>query len=262
VQKTRAEQLPGVYTVCYASAHGIAPGQPGFNDPQVITNPGTGLDPSLLLTMVITKEPTGSVFMVFSPAAKYTLSPTVTLDTEGAKYVPHVCLSCHGGTYNATTHKVDGASFLPIDPDLQLFKSAAEKTKQQFAIRRINEIIAKSGSSPAVVAYINGLYGNAVNVPHQHAKTDYVPAGWQEQSGLYKQVVRPYCAMCHLAANADLSFASWGNFKSNAVRIKAAVCSAHTMPHAEIQFKEFWTKDTGPLYLPGLLAASLGFPSC
>jgi hypothetical protein len=259
-QKTRTAYLPGVYTVCYASAHGIAPGEPGFNDPSLITQPGT--DQNRLLTMVITKEPTGSVFMVFAPLEPYTLSPTVTLDTQGEKHVPHACLSCHGGTYNPLTHKVDGASFLPIDPGLQLFANPAEKVAQQFKIRRINEIIAKSGSSPAVVAYINGLYGNAVQLPNQQATPDYVPAGWQAQAGLYRHVVRPYCAMCHLAAPSDLSFASWGNFQSNALRIKTAVCGLHTMPHSELQFKEFWLKDTGPLYLPGLLATTLGFPSC
>jgi hypothetical protein len=34
------------------------------------------------------------------------------------------------------------------------------------------------------------------------------------------------------------------------------------MPHSELQYKAFWLKDTGPLYLPGLLSATLGFPSC
>ena len=44
--------------------------------------------------------------------------------------------------------------------------------------------------------------------------------------------------------------------------IRASVCVNYTMPHGELQFKDFWTKDTGPMYVPGLLAASLGFPSC
>ena len=272
-QKTRTTQLPGLYTVCYAAAHGIAPGEPGFNDPAVITKPGEGQGDDFLLAMVITKEPGGMVFMVFGPTVasgpatgpvtkKYKLSPTVTLDTQGPKFVPHVCLSCHGGTYNATTHKVDGGSFLPIDPSLQSFATEAAKSAQQENIRRINAMIVASDPTSAVAAYIRGLYGNAVSVPGTSAIADYVPQGWQSQAGLYREVVRPYCAMCHLAAPSDLSFASWVNFESNAGRIKAAVCSAHTMPHAELQFREFWLKDTGPLYLPGLLAASLKFPAC
>lgn len=282
-QVYRTQQLPGMYTVCYAAAHGIAPGEPGFNDSTVITRPGEGQGEDFLLSMVITKEPTGSVFMVFGPSeakvssqfagtisGKYKLSPTVTLDTEGPKYVPHACLSCHGGKYNETTRKVDGASFLPIDPGLQSFASEADKSMQQERIRRINEIIAKSGSAPAVVSYINGLYGNQVSLPGRTAIPDFVPTGWQNQSGFYRTLVKPHCATCHLAAPASWNFASWDNFKENAALIQVAVCKAHTMPHAELQYKAFWTKDTGPLYLPGLLATTLNWegtpngapPSC
>jgi hypothetical protein len=267
-QINRTEYNPGIYTVCYAAAHGIPPGTPGFNDSSVITRPGDGQGDDFLLAMVITKEPTGSVFMVLVKSApfnrfdsrvdqRYKLSPTVTLDTEGPKYVPYACLSCHGGKYNETTHKVDGASFLPIDPGLQSFASEADKSTQQERIRRINEIIAKSGSAPAVVAYINGLYGNQVSVAGRTAIPDFVPSGWQTKAGFYRQVVRPYCATCHLAAPSELSFASWGNFFESGGRIMAAVCKAHTMPHAELQYNAFWTKDTGPVYLPGLLATTL-----
>ena len=261
-QLVRDGPRAGMYTVCYAAAHGIPPGQPGFNDHEVITRPGEGQGNDFILAMMIVKDPHGTVFMVFGKAGLYLLSPTVELDTQGPKFVPHVCLSCHGGTYNKTTHYVDGASLLPIDPNLQSFESEAEKGGQQESIRRINAMIARSGSSPAVTAYINGLYGNAVHLPGRKATVDYVPTGWQTQAGLYKQVVGPYCAMCHLAATSDLSLASSANFLSNAVRIKYAVCSAHTMPHAEIQFTEFWMKDTGPVYLPGLLTSSLGLPGC
>jgi hypothetical protein len=273
-QRTRTSMLPGIYTVCYAAAHGIAPGQPGFNDPAVINLPGEGEDPQFLLSMVITKEPTGTVFLVFGagktlhdefygiPYDKYRLSNTVTLDTEGSKFVPHACLSCHGGTYDSTTRKVKDASFLPIDPNLQSFASEAAKSSQQENIRRINAIIAKSESAPAVVAYINGLYGNQVSLPGRAAVTDFVPSGWQEQAGFYKSVVRPYCATCHLAAPASWNFASWSNFKENSALIEVAVCKAHTMPHAELQFKGFWLKDTGPVYTPGLLATVLQLPGC
>jgi hypothetical protein len=94
------------------------------------------------------------------------------------------------------------------------------------------------------------------------ATDDFVPSGWSAQAGLYRQVVRPYCASCHLAQQPAYSFSSWGNFQGNAALIQAAVCTSHSMPHAEVPFKEFWTKNTGALYLPGLLSASLGYPSC
>ena len=43
------------------------------------------------------------------------LRPSAALDGEGNKSVPRMCMACHGGTYDANTHSVTGASFLPFD---------------------------------------------------------------------------------------------------------------------------------------------------
>ncbi|HTL06299.1 MAG TPA: fibronectin type III domain-containing protein [Gemmatimonadales bacterium] len=259
-RRTWCEQ--GFFTLCYATAHGVPPGQPGFNDPQTITHPQPGIGADFILSMVIAKDPSGSIFLVFGKNGKYPLSPTVQLDTEGPKLVPFTCLSCHGGTYNPATERVDGAQLLPLDPGMLAFATPYDRIRQEQKIREINLIIANSDPTSAVAAYIRGLYNGAVAQYGARAQPDYVPAGWAAQAGFYRQIVRPYCATCHLAAPTQWNFASWGNFQSNAGLIRAAVCGAHTMPHSELQFKAFWTKDTGPLYLPGLLAATLGFPSC
>jgi hypothetical protein len=65
-----------------------------------------------------------------------------------------------------------------------------------------------------------------------------------------------------LAAPANLSFATFANFLQNRQLIYSTVCQQKTMPHAEIPFRNFWTKNTGAFYLPGLLATALGYPSC
>lgn len=257
---------PGTLTtMCYATAHGVVPGQAGFNDFNTITSPGEGAGDDFILSMVISKDFTGTTFLVFlkdSLGGYGRLAPTVSLDTEGPKYVPHACISCHGGKYNPTTRKVDGASFLPLDPGLLEFASPDHQSSQEEGLRNINAMIVASDPTSAVAAYIRGLYGNAVSVPGALAKADYVPQGWSAQAGFYRSVVKPYCATCHLAAPASWNFASWDNFKENAALIKVAVCNAHTMPHSELQYKAFWTKDTGPVYTPGLLATTLGLPSC
>ena len=162
----------GITTTCYATAHGIVPGQPGFNDLNTITQPGEGTGDDFILAMVITKDPRGSTFLVLlrdsvtrdnSRVPSYgRLAEQVSLDTEGPKYVPHVCLSCHGGKYNATTRRVDGASFLPLDPGLLAFSSPAEQSGQEEKLRKINSMIVNSDPRTAVAAYISGLYGNAV----------------------------------------------------------------------------------------------------
>jgi hypothetical protein len=189
---------------------------------------------------------------------------TAVLDSEGDKFVPHVCMTCHGGRYNSSTNKVDGASLLPLDPNLLSFANTTtgNRASQEENIRRVNGVILMSGSSPAVKSYINGLYGSQVLTPGARAVPDYVPSGWSQQAGLYRSVVKPYCAMCHLAAPPNVSFLSWGNFQQNAGLIHQSVCRSHTMPQAELPYRDFWLRDTGILYLPGLLAVSLGYPSC
>jgi hypothetical protein len=259
-QKMAGPPTSGLVTMCYATAHGVPAGQYGFNDPTTITHPEPRVTDDFILAMVIRKDPTGTTFLAL-PVYNGILR-AVRLDTEGDKFLPHVCLSCHGGKYNDTTRKVDGASYLPVDPSLLAFASEADKSAQQEKIRVINAIIAKSGSAAAVTSYIRGLYGNMVDVPGTIAKADYMPSGWAPQATLYKTVVRPNCAMCHLTGPVFRNFMSWDNFQANGPIIRASVCVNYTMPHAELQFKDFWTKDTGPMYVPGLLAASLGFPSC
>ncbi len=269
-QTMRGPPVPGLYTVCYATAHGIRPGNTGFNDLQTITHPAAGVGSDFILSMVIVKDPTGTAFLVFTKGGaglenpSYALSPTVQLDTEGPKLVPFACLSCHGGTYNAATRKVDGASLLPLDPELLVFASPADQAAQEEKLRTINLMIHNSDPNSPIAAYIRGLYNGAPAQPGARATPDYVPAGWAQQPGFYRAIVRPYCALCHLATpkQDNYNFASWGNFLGNGPLIRASVCAAHTMPHNELQYRAFWTKDTGPLYLPGLLAATLGFPSC
>ena len=258
---------PGLTTVCYATAHGIVPGQAGFNDVTTITHQSAGIGADFILSMVITKDTGGTTFLVFLRDSAFTygrLATQVSLDTEGPKYVPQACMSCHGGKYNQTTRKVDGASFLPLDPSLLAFASPADQAAQEEKIRTINYMIAVSAPTSAVATYIRGMYGNMASLsqPGALATPDYVPQGWAPQASFYRSVVKPHCAMCHLAAPASWNFASWQNFQDNGPLIHASVCSAHTMPHSELQFKSFWTKDTGIIYMPGFLAAMLGYPSC
>ena len=264
------QPAPGLLTtVCYASSHGVDPGAPGFADPVAMTRDAATRQNPRTWTVIV-KDATGMRFMVYKPKAGYSgspidtqFSPDITLDSQGAKFAPHACLACHGGVYDTTTQRVQGASLQPIDPSQMSFNGGpAGRAAQEEAIRMINNYVLRSKPSAAIVAYITGLYGGSVAQVGARAIDDYVPSNWAAQTGFYKQVVRPYCATCHLAAQQSYSFSSWGNFQGNAALINVAVCAAHTMPHAEIPYKAFWTKDTGSLYLPGLLASTLGFPSC
>lgn len=86
-------------------------------------------------------------------------------------------------------------------------------------------------------------------------------SGWSQQAGLYRQVVGPYCASCHVAQRGPFNFRSWGNMLQNKNAVQRTVCQEFTMPHSEILFRKFWTEGN-PGSLPGLLSTSLGFATC
>lgn len=192
--------------------------------------------------------------------------PTTTFDSEGPKFTPHACLACHGGTYDPVSKLVKNSSLLPIDPSLvQVVRDGPDAQEK---IRVINALIRQTYSSPAIAAYVEGLYGGVVNgqrmvdVPGTPAIPSYVPQGWATQRNLYLDFVKKDCAMCHLAGQANLNFLSAGNLLANKNLVHAAVCGARSMPHAEVAFRRFWTSGSGAASGPGWFAAALGFDSC
>ena len=190
--------------------------------------------------------------------SNYALTTQVAMDSEGAKYPPHACLSCHGGTFDGA--RVTGATLLPLDTGLLRVDDRSVGMARNFL--QVNATVMTHAPSPAVQRYLLGLYGGSLNPASVWGDLDYIPFDWKEQSDYYRAAVRPYCTMCHLATPSSLDFTTYGNFARNKDLINAEVCLGHTMPHAEYPFKQFWTKDTGQLFLPGYLAAGVGITNC
>ena len=185
------------------------------------------------------------------------------LDSQGRKGVPHACLSCHGGRYDAATGKVIGASLLPLVPARypRSSLSTGGANSAQEEMRRINQIVLQSNPAPGVADLINAMYNGSPNTPNAIANDTAVPSGWSQQVGLYRQVVGPYCSSCHFAQRGPFNFRSWGNMLQNKNAVQRTVCQEFTMPHSEILFRKFWTEGN-PGSLPGLLSTSLGFQTC
>jgi hypothetical protein len=223
---------------------------------------------------VIVQRQGSTVFFAFNPGPNGTfkLTDRITVDSEGPKFLPNVCLACHGGDYNAATGVVSNSTLLPLDPGLLQVNTVTTFEQGTYypntrtvewvndhLIRPLNQVFVQNSAAPAVGRHLRGIYGAALQgAPN----LDYVPQGWTSQAGLYRQVVRPYCVMCHLSSTSTLDVSSFDSFLRDKQRIHAAVCTARSMPHAEVPFNSFWTKDTGSLFLPGLLAAALGYQSC
>ena len=223
---------------------------------------------------VIVRRNGATVFLAYRPptaGGQYTLTDTVTVDSEGPKFLPNVCMSCHGGTL-AATGVVTNSTLLPIDPSLVQVSTVTTTERgtyyptvrtsewvEQHLVRPLNRVVVAQNGSPAVGRYLRWTYGNNIDAS---PNLDYVPQGWASQATLYRQVIKPYCVMCHLGSTSTVDFSSFDNVVRDKARIHAAVCTARSMPHAEIPFKAFWTKDTGQTFLPGVFAATLGYQSC
>lgn len=192
------------------------------------------------------------------------------LDGQGPKSVPRMCMVCHGGTYvdstrnNTTTGAppyVTGAAFLPFDTGSFKYDPSLLESQQQEAFRNLNATVLATNPPLGVNDFINGLYcssadnvtannpnancRNSVNQLHATTFDGYIPPGWcpssdptcqnaNDQSTLYKSVVKTYCRMCHLAGQPD--FTKYSDFTSLAADIETLVCNSAVMPQAEVPF--------------------------
>jgi hypothetical protein len=216
----------------------------------------TPVDASTKMQVTVRIEGYRVKFLVFGPDGM--LQRRAVLDSEGPKSVPHVCLSCHGGTYEPATQTVGGASFLPFD--VFTFKFAQTNghrlADQQEAFRKLNAMVKRSrpnGSNAhnPIAALIDGMYGGGVNVAGRTASDSWVPSQWAAKPNVYDAVVKRYCRTCHLALREELDFTSSAQFLAVASRIQNAVCDLRTMPHAEVPFRKLWLSEVPhlPCYL-------------
>lgn len=225
---------------------------------------------------------TGVKFYVFFHATGDKLANQAVLDSEGPKNVPHLCIQCHGGYYDATSHTANGASFLPFDVFSFAFNAAAGVTLagQQEQFRQLNSLVAATNpnsvnSNNPILNLINGWYPCGVNNVGCNPVNTYSPPppnpGWAIKPDLYQKIPRVYCRTCHVAQNSGIDWTQYTQFANDfsgtppgfrtAIQSRVCTASAHSMPHAEVPFKKFWfsTDPHAPFYLadPG---TGLGFP--
>ena len=144
-------------------------------------------------------------------------APAADLDGFGAKFVPNLCLNCHGGTYNPTNPASPtfaevntGASFRELDiatykyPGGRLTANNAEK-----ASFRSQNLIVKGLAAGDTIAIqpIKDLIGGWYPGASIEQDNTFTPAGWvgAPQQGLYHDVVKQSCRTCHVGLDADTS---------------------------------------------------------
>lgn len=176
------------------------------------------------------------------------------LDTEGPKFAPQMCMTCHGGSYNFQTNRAKGASFLPFDPSNFIFSgdSAFTRSAQEEPVRKLNELVKVANPNPgsAVAEMIDWMYiqTNAtipasVNIAGTVARDTAVTTvpGWSgntDHAALYQSFVKPYCRSCHVAARAGLELNSHSQLQAYASmgRLNNILCGTAEMPHAQVPY--------------------------
>jgi hypothetical protein len=252
-------QTVACYVVNYGPPPSLQDGTPNPawpNRPQALDDANNRRNPFATVAMVYDPSNKANTvsFYVFNNILETNNDPTTAplsnvaaLDTEGAKTVPRMCMGCHGGSYDTTTHSVAGAQFLPFD--VVSFALDASTSAQQ-AFLDLNAFVLLTKPNPPIVDFINGTYEfvGPVGPPFTQQvanKTilDFVPTNWQldnTRAALYGSTVRTYCRMCHLAQAVGFGtydgVGDTGSFSSRAALIENYVCSNGDMPHMEVPF--------------------------
>lgn len=242
---------------CYVSNHGPRPGQAGFpNARAAIADAISQHQPFATVAMELWGGGAGQRghvrFFAFGEDGRAVTR--VVLDGEGPKFMPDACLSCHGGRYDPVNGSVEGAAFLPFDVHSFQFSETDPQyslAAQDAVFRRLNDMVAQSRGDDW--RYPNDLITDFIAGLSQHG-ADYVPASWSKAPALYRDVVRPYCRTCHLAARPDV-ISSSDAFLSFKPRLELTLCGLFTMPHAEVPYKKFWAS-TNPS-APAVFASAL-----
>ena len=182
------------------------------------------------------------------------------LDKAGPKFVPNLCLGCHGGNYNPTNPASPtfndinaGASFREFDTYTFTYPATNSQIAQEPNFHAQNQLVLDSNPAPAIVELITQFYAGGPTVD-----PNAVPTGWQAAqtsgsaapAGLYLDVVGKSCRTCHVAqpeynplVASPSAYPDWNTytmFRNVRQFAYQLVCFGKQMPNAGVTFKNFW----------------------
>jgi len=199
------------------------------------------------------------------------------LDGRGAKFIPGLCNTCHGGRPQALVNGVypdngdTGAGFIPWDVDTFAFADedangvATVVAREEDQFKVFNEVVLDTNPLPAVREAVEGWYGGP-GLPANAFNGQFVPEGWLPPAApafaaqLYLQSVAPSCRACHIMQGSplqsDIDFASYDKFMSYKARIETMVYDESTMPLALRTWDRFWANPLIPETMASLMNSS------
>jgi hypothetical protein len=199
-------------------------------------------------------------FFVYDPAGNRLNA--AALDPYGAKFVPNLCLNCHGGSGSGwdTTSGGNsanlGASFLPFD--LETFKYPSSGIDYASFLTMNQTLIPATNPNAPILEIITGWYAGGGNVPNK----SFVPVGWQNNGAppltnddlgrMYYYIVARGCRTCHTSLPSGPNWNTWtdsqgnGFGDNNGAFISSFVLNSGKMPHAFVGLNNMWTSNFWP----------------
>ena len=205
-------------------------------------------------------------FFVFAGADFDANAPRVgsaNLDGFGEKFVPNLCLNCHGGNYSpanaASPSFADinmGAAFRELDIATYKFPGSRDtaNTSEKAAFKLQNSVV--KGLSPAetvtiqpIKDLITGWYAGGTD----EQDNSFTPSGWagSPQQSSTQDLVKHSCRTCHIALDASSANTGIGWITYDQLRGRKSfldlfvLCEGRVMPHAVTTYRNFWLS-TGP----------------
>jgi hypothetical protein len=195
-------------------------------------------------------------FYVFK--ADGTRVTSAELDNRGDKYIPGLCVVCHGGTLpndiNAASPPGNTDSrFIPFDlksfdtsPLQPGYPAMLPRAAQEDNFRKLNEgVYLHTGATDAQKALIEAWYDPlGVSSPGQVQKDGIanIPFNWSSASAtdanFYNDVIRPSCRACHTSRGPGLDFGDPLSFQSFAPSF--AICDGGYMPQSFVTWRNLW----------------------
>ncbi len=185
------------------------------------------------------------------------------------KFVPYVCLNCHGGSYPSNLNEsqpasIDlGASFLPFDILSLRFpgycrdqndvtcqlQRTVPSTQEMGLLKELNSMVLTTQPQTGISQLINaGWYSPGITATLSVTQNyDYIPESWRECGNLHKQiyleVIRPSCRTCHVASRNNDIVTDYGAFDSKRGKIRTYVYGRPDfrprMPHSLVPYRNF-----------------------
>ena len=167
--------------------------------------------------------------------------PNPDLDGNGGKYIPRLCVICHGGSVSSPIQADLGARFIPFDLASYQYSSIGGfgRSEQEWQFKQLNAGILDTNKSTAMENLIQAWYGGP-SLPRDTQNSDAVPPDWSGHEDIYLMVVKTSCRSCHITRNSPKDFASFTSFNTEGATIQAFVCSTRKMPQAKVTYQIFW----------------------